>query len=163
MCGIFDKRGKIWHLNFQPDIAKHFKKRLKAHDLNILETEIPSAWVNLLCEELSAYLDGKICELRYPHFLLATKFEKQVLLIVRKIPYGQVRTYSWLAKKIGRPKGYRAVGRALALNPLPIFFPCHRIVAKHGLGGFSGGLTTKRLLLEIEGYTFCSTQTLSND
>jgi methylated-DNA-[protein]-cysteine S-methyltransferase len=81
-----------------------------------------------------------------------TKFQKKVYGVVKKIPSGEVRTYGWVAKRIGNPKAARAVGNALNKNPFPIIVPCHRVVAKDGLGGFAKGLKAKKRLLRSEGY-----------
>ncbi len=78
-----------------------------------------------------------------------TPFEQRVLEETRNIKYGQNLTYAELAAQIGS-RAYRAVGNALGKNPLPIVIPCHRIVASHGLGGYSGGLEIKKKLLELE-------------
>ncbi len=79
-------------------------------------------------------------------------FSQRVLEEVRAIPWGETRTYSWLAAKVGRPQAARAVGRALAANPLPIVVPCHRVVRGDGrLGGYRGGLGWKERLLRLEG------------
>lgn len=77
-------------------------------------------------------------------------FTQKVLEELRKIKYGETITYSGLAKRIGS-RAYRAVGRALASNPIPIVIPCHRVVAKNGIGGFSAGVDIKKKLLELEG------------
>jgi len=71
---------------------------------------------------------------------------------MQKIPRGQTRTYGEIAAAIGRPKAVRAVGSACGANPLPIFIPCHRVVAKNGLGGFGAGLPWKKLFLKEEGW-----------
>ena len=81
-----------------------------------------------------------------------TKFQKKVYQAVKTIPKGQVRTYGWVAKKIGRPKAARVVGNALNQNPFPVIVPCHRVVSSNGLGGFARGLKKKRELLRSEGY-----------
>ena len=82
-------------------------------------------------------------------------FKKRVLQLVSKIPYGQVYTYAELAERLGNRKAVRAVGQALASNPLPILVPCHRVVAACGkLGGFSASLQIKRRLLELEGVSW---------
>jgi O-6-methylguanine DNA methyltransferase len=80
-------------------------------------------------------------------------FERSVLLKTREIPRGEVRPYSWVAREIGRPGAVRAVGNALARNPLPLLIPCHRVVRNDGrLGAYScGGVEAKRALLELEG------------
>jgi methylated-DNA-[protein]-cysteine S-methyltransferase len=83
-----------------------------------------------------------------------TDFEKKVWLALREIPYGETRTYKWLAEKIGNPGAFRAVGQALGRNPLPIILPCHRVIESDGsLGGYSAGADIKRRLLDMEYYT----------
>jgi methylated-DNA-[protein]-cysteine S-methyltransferase len=80
-----------------------------------------------------------------------TPFEIKVYRAVLTIPLGEVRTYKWVAKKIGHHKAYRAVGNALNKNPWPIIIPCHRVVASGGkLGDYSRGLKKKRQLLDME-------------
>lgn len=87
-------------------------------------------------------------------FTEGTEFERKVWETLRKIPYGETRTYKWLAEEIGKPLAFRAVGNALGKNPIPIIFPCHRVIEADGsLGGYSGGVDIKRRLIEIEYYT----------
>jgi len=86
-------------------------------------------------------------------FNKGTEFERKVWLVLKEIPYGETRTYKWLAGKIGKPNATRAVGRALSRNPLPIILPCHRIIESDGsIGGYSSGIDIKRRLLDIEYY-----------
>ena len=81
----------------------------------------------------------------------ATCFQQNVWQTVQSIPYGETRSYGWVADRIGSPKAARAVGQTLGRNPLPIVIPCHRIVASDGrLGGFRGGLEIKEYLLRLE-------------
>lgn len=81
-----------------------------------------------------------------------TDFQKQVWNDLLDIPAGQTRTYSEIARRLGRPGAARAVGRANATNPIPIVVPCHRVIGADGtLTGYAGGLPVKRGLLEIEG------------
>lgn len=81
----------------------------------------------------------------------ATTFQRQVWEITRLIPYGETRSYAWVAEQIGQPRAVRAVGQALGKNPLPIIIPCHRVIASDGkLGGFSGGVEMKKRLLSLE-------------
>jgi methylated-DNA-[protein]-cysteine S-methyltransferase len=91
---------------------------------------------------LQRYFDGEM--LTFPDKLDlegATAFQQVVWNATRSIPYGEVRSYAWVAKRIGRPGACRAVGGALARNRFPIIVPCHRVVASDGtLGGFGGGL-----------------------
>jgi O-6-methylguanine DNA methyltransferase len=82
----------------------------------------------------------------------STPFTLRVWRALAAIPCGATMEYGAVARKIGRSGGSRAVGRACGSNPLPLFIPCHRVLPKDGtLGGFSGGLPWKRLLLEKEG------------
>ena len=105
-----------------------------------------------LMERLKAYFSG--CRTSFPDKLdlsRATHFQREVWEITRLIPYGETRSYAWVAEQIKKPKAVRAVGQALARNPLPIIIPCHRVRASDGdLGGFSGGIEVKRYLLSLE-------------
>ncbi len=80
-----------------------------------------------------------------------TPFAKKVYKAVLEIPLGQVRTYKWIARKIGCPKACRAVGQVLKNNPYPLIIPCHRVIGANGLiGGYLGGEKTKKKLLDLE-------------
>jgi methylated-DNA-[protein]-cysteine S-methyltransferase len=80
-----------------------------------------------------------------------TPFAKKVYNVVLTIPLGEVRTYKWVARKVGRPKAARAVGVALKNNPCPLLIPCHRVIASNGnLGGYVFGKKTKKALLNLE-------------
>ncbi len=82
----------------------------------------------------------------------ATAFQRRVWSVVRDIPYGETRSYSQIARQAVSPGAARAVGRAMAANPVPIVVPCHRVIGSDGnLRGFGGGLDLKRRLLEMEG------------
>lgn len=81
----------------------------------------------------------------------ATPFRRAVWLALLAIPRGQTITYAELARNAGRPAAVRAAGGACGANPLPLFIPCHRVVASGGqLGGYSSGLAWKRHLLDLE-------------
>ena len=81
----------------------------------------------------------------------ATPFQRQVWAATRHIPYGETRSYTWVAEQIGKPRAVRAVGQALGRNPLPVIIPCHRVITSNGqLGGYSGGVSWKRYLLNLE-------------
>jgi len=81
-----------------------------------------------------------------------TEFERDVLAVLAKIPRGEVRTYAWLAREVGRPKAVRAVGNIMAHNPVPLILPCHRVVpSSGGLGNYALGTEMKRELLQREG------------
>ena len=95
---------------------------------------------------------GKKCEPPPFAWPESTPFTLRVWRALAAIPRGTTLEYGAVARKIGRPGGSRAVGRACGANPLPLFIPCHRVLPKDGsLGGFSSGLPWKRLLLEREG------------
>ena len=82
-----------------------------------------------------------------------TPFQREVLICTMHIPRGEVRSYAWLAHELGRPRAWRAVGTALAHNPLPFIIPCHRVIHTDGrIGAYSGGgESTKKRLLAFEG------------
>ena len=81
----------------------------------------------------------------------ATAFQRKVWEVTRLIPYGETRSYGWVAGQIQKPDAARAVGQALGRNPLPVIVPCHRVLAGDGkLCGFGGGLDMKRYLLRLE-------------
>jgi len=81
---------------------------------------------------------------------MGTAFQCAVWRALAKIPSGQTKSYGALARQIGRPKAFRAVGGACGANPVPFFIPCHRVVAANGLGGFSAGINIKKTLLKKE-------------
>lgn len=104
-------------------------------------------------EELDAYFKGTLKEFRQEvAFTQGTAFERSVWLALRDIPYGESRSYKWIAGHVGRPQAARAAGRALGRNPLPLILPCHRVIASDGsLCGFSGGgIEVKQWLLTHE-------------
>jgi len=81
-----------------------------------------------------------------------TSFQRKVWRTLRRVSYGRLRSYQWVAVRVGGRQYARAVGNAVGANPMPIVIPCHRIVAQDtSLGGFSGGLPTKQKLLTLEG------------
>ena len=107
--------------------------------------------LNDIKRNLTDYLFGvKIDFPPYPLQIDLSPFTQKVLAEVRKIPYGQVRSYKYLAQKI-KTKAYRAVGHSLSVNPFPIIIPCHRVIRVNGeLGGFSAGIDLKKKLLKLE-------------
>jgi|TARA_Y100000031_G_C8210763_1_gene380807 methylated-DNA-[protein]-cysteine S-methyltransferase len=81
----------------------------------------------------------------------ATSFQRKVWETTRLIPYGETRSYIWVAEQIKQPGAARAVGQALGRNPLPVIIPCHRVLSSDGrLSGFSGGVEMKKRLLSLE-------------
>ena len=103
-------------------------------------------------EQLDEYFSGKRQTFDFPLDLRGTEFQLRCWNALLKIPYGETRTYGDLAREIGCPRGFRAVGAANHDNPIAIVVPCHRVIASDGgLHGYGGGLETKRWLLELEG------------
>jgi methylated-DNA-[protein]-cysteine S-methyltransferase len=143
----------LWPLNPKPSPAGHDRRTRQSPapcpelDTHLLET---------LQEEIAAYFDGARAEVgRNTPITLdgLSPFTASVLAACREVRFGQTTTYSGLATKVGRPGGARAVGNALARNPLPLIIPCHRVVRSDGrIGGFSalGGTTVKKKMLDLE-------------
>jgi O-6-methylguanine DNA methyltransferase len=103
-------------------------------------------------EELSEYFQGKRAFFSVPVDLSgAPDFQKKVLAAARRIPFGEVRPYAWVARRIGHPRAVRAVGTALGRNPVPFIVPCHRVLQTGGgLGGYLFGTDVKSRLLSLE-------------
>ncbi len=102
-------------------------------------------------EQLRAYFAGERDDFDFPLDLRGSEFNLKVWNELLRIPFGEVITYGELAKRIGQPEGAQAVGNANGQNPIPIIVPCHRVIAaKHHIGGFTGGVEKKQLLLQLE-------------
>ncbi|MBI4657425.1 MAG: methylated-DNA--[protein]-cysteine S-methyltransferase [Verrucomicrobia bacterium] len=117
------------------------------------KTRLGSLWVARTEAALEDVLSAETPKRLPPLDLSAgTRFQRTVWQALRRIPPKMTRSYSEVAKAIGRPKAARAVGQACGANPIPLIIPCHRVLAAHGaLGGFSCGLELKRKLLRREG------------
>ena len=106
-------------------------------------------------QQLREYLGRKRRTFTIPiDWTIFTSFQREALQAVFRIPFGETRTYIDIAKEINRPKAYRAVGAANAMNPMPLVIPCHRVIGTDGkLHGYGGGdgLPTKEWLLKMEG------------
>jgi methylated-DNA-[protein]-cysteine S-methyltransferase len=118
------------------------------------EHEAPTPLLAEALRQLEAYFAGRLTRFDLPLAPGGSAHEARVWTAMRQIPYGETRSYSDLALEIG--SGPRAVGRACGRNHIPIVIPCHRVLGRSGLGGYSGGagLPTKRALLALE----CSRQ-----
>ncbi|WP_069886103.1 methylated-DNA--[protein]-cysteine S-methyltransferase [Streptomyces luteocolor] len=102
--------------------------------------------------QLAAYFAGELTEFDLPLRLDGTPFQRTVWHELRRIPYGETRTYGELAEALGRPGASRAVGLANGKNPIGVIVPCHRVVGADGsLTGYGGGLDRKQRLLAFEG------------
>ena len=109
-------------------------------------------------DQLLQYLEGRRKVFDLPLDLSAlTQFKRDLLALCAEIPYGETRSYGQLAARLGKVAASRAVGAALASNPILVVLPCHRVVAADGsLRGYAGGLNVKQTLLELEGHTIVS-------
>jgi methylated-DNA-[protein]-cysteine S-methyltransferase len=102
--------------------------------------------------ELEEYFAGQRREFTFPLDLRGTDFQIACWRALLDIPYGETRSYADIARAVGKPNAFRAVGMANNRNPIAIVVPCHRIIASDGtLCGYGGGLDLKRRLLELEG------------
>ena len=125
--------------------------RVKEHTIDESSSRIAEQAVS----EMKAYFEGSLKHFTIPLDLDgSTDFQKRVLTVTKAIPFGKVLTYWEVAERIGKPQAARAVGGALARNPIGIVIPCHRVVAHTGqLHGYSSpnGIASKAVLLEHEG------------
>ena len=126
-------------------------ERLVFGKATLAGSEHPTELSNRAANELQEYFAGKRRLFDVPLRLEGTPFQRQVWEALQRIPYGQTRSYGEVAASIGHPGASRAVGQANNRNPLPIFVPCHRVVASDGsLAGYAFGTKMKRFLLDLE-------------
>lgn len=132
------------------DAAEVFQERRTGRSQRpLIRAEAPAAWRAYIPEAIERGTPGKLpVDLRS-----VTEFQESVLRTTASIPRGEVRPYGWVAREIDRPKAVRAVGSAVARNPIPLIIPCHRVVRSDGhIGNYSlGGPHNKVDLLEHEG------------
>lgn len=102
-------------------------------------------------KQLQAYFAGELTDFDLRLDMVGTAFQKKVWAALLTIPYGETRSYGEIARQIGAPGAFRAVGLANGHNPIGIIVPCHRVIGANGsLTGYGGGLDRKRALLEME-------------
>ncbi len=138
--GIAESDGKITHLLFGSRLfdENEYKK---------METKV----LKEAAKQLQEYFSGKRKEFTLPLAPAGTDFMVRVWNVLRKIPYGETRSYQEVAVMAGSPKACRAVGMANNRNPISILIPCHRVIGANGdLIGYGGGLDKKAYLLELE-------------
>lgn len=103
-------------------------------------------------DQLNRYFNGKLAKFTAPVDMRGTPFQLRVWKELSKISYGSTISYKQLARRLGTSRGFQAIGRANAANPLPIIIPCHRVLGADGsLVGYSAGIKTKEFLLKLEG------------
>lgn len=132
-------------LEDQGDPCRYFEQRASSAFLRKSEAKNRA-----LILAVKAALDNRAAPPEIPMDIQGTPFQWKAWRAIAKIPYAQTRTYGEVAAMIGKPGAARAVGRAMGQNPLPLIFPCHRVVGVAGLGGFTGGVEIKQYLLGWE-------------
>ncbi len=147
----------------QPAEVKHAQRELLTRFPGSLR-EDPERLAPVI-RELEQYLEGHSREMALAVDLTGLPpFRQRVLGVLQTIPFGEVRSYQWVAVRTGNPGASRAVGGACAANPVPLLIPCHRVIAKDGsLGGFRGGIGLKKRLLALEGRSGFSRATRRGD
>ena len=147
--GVLGSNSGLLKITLPQELAREAERLLGGR---VREAVQSSDFFADLIERLRGYLSGKRPAFNDELDLsAATAFQREVWQLTRLIPYGETRSYGWVAGKLGKSGAGQAVGQALARNPLPVIVPCHRVVAKDGgLGGYSGGLAKKRYLLLME-------------
>ncbi len=134
----------------------NFPTRVPPASRRVLSTKVPvfiHEWTRITREAVLAVLRGDK-EVTAPPLDVGagTSFQQRVWSALRQIGFGETKSYSEVAAAVGSPKATRALGSACGANPIPLFIPCHRVLASGGkLGGFSGGLSWKMRLLAVEG------------
>ncbi|MGD0337636.1 MAG: methylated-DNA--[protein]-cysteine S-methyltransferase [Bacteroidota bacterium] len=141
----------VCKISIPRESRKDFFAWLTAHfdDDDVIENKSRNKGV---IDELTRYFNGKLVAFHTPLHHIGTPFQIRVWKELTRIPYGTTITYDKLARRVGVPRGFQAVGQANSMNPIPIVVPCHRVIGKDGsLVGYSGGLKTKEFLLRLEG------------
>jgi methylated-DNA-[protein]-cysteine S-methyltransferase len=163
-CGLFQnalgfaaafvRGGRLIWLGHYPDREKA-EQRIEEIRLRAWPEAVHDLGADPLPEvrrQLDEYLAGRRRDFDLPLELDGTEFQRLCWEELRRIPYGETRSYSEQARRIGRPAAVRAVGHANHDNPIGVIVPCHRVIGANGaLTGYAGGLAMKRTLLELEG------------
>lgn len=149
--------GKIWAATTPIGVCAISFGSAKTQFLSTLSKDIEwsegEKFLNTLFAYLNNFSQGKNQTYNGPLDLsTGTSFQQEIWEAMTTIPWGETRSYAWLAGAVGKPQAYRAAAGACGANPIPIVIPCHRVIASDGtIGGFSLGLKLKRKLLALEG------------
>ena len=132
-------------------VRLEFDSRVQAIDSRKVSLQDSPNELAPYLRQLDEYFDGQRREFSFPLDLRGTDFQFLCWRALLDIPYGETRTYGDIARAIGHPKAFRAVGMSNNRNPIAIVVPCHRVIASDGtLCGYGGGLDIKRKLLDLE-------------
>jgi methylated-DNA-[protein]-cysteine S-methyltransferase len=127
-----------------------FAEKNKTHNIESYWLQSDTHFTEAV-NQLEQYFNGQRQSFSISTHMVGTEFQMKVIKELTQIPYGKTCSYAELAVRVGHPRAYRAVGSANGKNPLPIIYPCHRVIASNGsLGGYSGGLRIKTALLTLE-------------
>lgn len=133
----------------------HFQSGAKPRAIDPTWTAEPGVFAAVV-RQLQEYFAGERRRFEVPLTMRGTRFQCAVWTALQAIPFGAVRSYADIARQVGRPRAFRAVGRANGANPWPIIVPCHRVIGSdRSLTGFGGGVELKRTLLQMEA-GFCA-------
>lgn len=133
----------------KPNLEEELKRLKKMLRASITESSNPI--IKSIESELAEYFAGTLTEFKTPIHALGTQFQQLSWNELRKVPYGQTISYAAQSNALGKPTAYRAVANANGANHLAIIIPCHRIINSNGaLGGYAGGLSRKKALIEHE-------------
>lgn len=130
---------------------QHLRMEDQTYEPNRDGWEVDDSAFPAAVEQLTAYFAGTLTEFDLDLHIVGTPFQRRVWEALATIPYGQTRTYGEIARQVGSPTAFRAVGLANGHNPIGIIIPCHRVIGANGsLTGYGGGLPRKKALLEWE-------------
>lgn len=150
LLGSFE--GKLCLCDWRVEEHRLLADRRLERSLNAEMKDTPSEITAKAAKELDEYFAGGRKTFDLPLLFVGTEFQEKVWNTLLEVPYGETRSYGWMAEMIGNPKAVRAVGTANGSNSISIFAPCHRIIGSNGsLTGYGGGLPAKKFLLELEG------------
>ena len=125
--------------------------KLNSITSDITHTNNFSPFMHKVIDQLNQFFLGELIKFDIACDLSISSFYEKVLKEVYTIPYGETVSYKYIAKKVDRPKAYRAVANANAANPIPIIIPCHRVILNNGSSGdYGGGKTLKQDLIKFE-------------
>ena len=144
------KNGRLFRLDIMAGESRCIKKEVAATYPESVDSEKP---FRDILKNLDRYFKGEKVEFRAEIDISGLRpFTQKVLKELMNIPYGELRSYGWIGKRLGYPGASRAVGQAVGRNPVPIIIPCHRVIRQDGtIGGFSSGIHIKKMLLSMEG------------